>query len=976
MRKSLEVSILFLMLASLTGCGGGGGSQNTTPPTVDITISPVSPTVNLGATQQFTATVTGSSNTSVTWSVSGGGTISTSGLYTAPASATTPVSVTVKATAQADTTKSASAAISIPAVSVTVSPSPSNTVLGATQQFIATVQNATDKSVTWSAAQAGTIDTAGLYTAPASLTTPASATVTATPAADPSKAVSVTVTIPAVSVTLNPGSAILTCSFKQKFAATVTNATDASVTWAMSGKGALDNTGQYTAPSTIASGDNATVTATSKADPTKSISAAVSLETISRTIAGYLVMPDMDFKSLTVNVTDATTGRLRPAGVKFLNADLFEMPQMVAAHPTKPFVYTPEGFVGILGYQLNANGSMMALPGSPFPAPNIRPVVTAITPNGKFLYVVNEYGGMWGWSIDQSTGVLTSIAGSPWTTGIDGEAMAIDAGSKHVYAMAAGNYVDASVGVFDIDPITGALTQVQTITTPGTGRASGMGLDPSGKFLYATGFDNGAIDGFKIDATTGQLTFIPGSPFTGSGYPGEGLAVDPLGKYVYAGNRGGIAMYTIDSTTGVLTEVSGSPFLTNFGEQGDIHPDVTGNFLYVNHNFTMTTASIDRVNNKLGFLNSIHSRTTVGTSRWVRFAAAQAMAAKSLTSKFAYVLNNADKTISAYSVDDTTGALTSLGTAVSTGGADPVAMTMDWYGNFLYVVNKGSNTISGFQIDQNTGALTQIPGSPFVTGPQPTGAAVETTGRVLFVGTAGDDSLTQYTLNPVTGALTAAGSTPTGQCTGDRRLITDWRGDYLYQVCAGTNKIASYTLQITTGLLSSMSPRSTVDYGGASFALSPYSAAPPHDPSSIWQSFGYLVSSADRQIKHFTVGNEGELTMMSAGPVGPDQGIALDPLGNFVYATNSTSNSVQGVAINPADGSLTEISGSPWSTGVFPIAAAMDTTGRFLYVVNRDSNTVSGFLLNFATGALIPMEGQTFAAGRKPVAMLVTGNMQ
>lgn len=87
--------------------------------------------------------------------------------------------------------------------------------------------------------------------------------------------------------------------------------------------------------------------------------------------------------------------------------------------------------------------------------------------------------------------------------------------------------------------------------------------------------------------------------------------------------------------------------------------------------------------------------------------------------------------------------------------------------------------------------------------------------------------------------------------------------------------------------------------------------------------------------------------MTSLGPVGPDEGIALDPLGNFVYATNSTNNNVQGVAINPADGSPTEISGSPWSPRVFPIAAAMDTTGLFLYVVNRDSNTVIGVPAEF-----------------------------
>jgi len=975
MRRLFLVLSPLLLLLSFSGCGGGGGNNTTTPPPeVAISISPTGPSVKLGATQQFVATVSNSTDTAVAWTVSGGGTISSSGLYTAPASATTPVSVTVKATAHADTTKSATATVSIPQVSLTVSPGSANSMLGATQQFTATVTNATDTSVTWSAAQAGTVDATGLYKAPSSLTTPASATVTATPTADPSKTVTVNVKIPAVSVALNPGSAVLTNGFTQKFAATVTNATDASVTWTMTGKGSLDNAGQYTAPGTISSGDNAIVTATSNADTTKSISAAVSLETISRTVGSYLIMPDADFKSLTVDVFDPATGMLRPSGVHFVAPDMYTAPNLVGVHPTKPFIYTDAGMVGILGFTLSADGSMTLIPGSPFSAPALRANFFYVTPNGKFLYVQNWYSMMWGWSIDQTTGTLTPISGSPWTNGSDGNAMVADSNSKHLYAMAGGNYQDSSINVFDIDPDTGIPTLVQTITTPGTGRSSGLAMDPSGKFLYATGFDGGAIDGFKIDATTGQLTFIPGSPFAGAGYPGEGLAVDPLGKYVYAGNRFGIALYTLDSTTGALTEVAGSPFFSAFGESSDFHPDPTGNFLYTNDDFAMTALKVDRVNNQLIFLNSVHSRTTIGTGRWIRFGMAQAFPAKSLTSRFAYVLNNADKTISAYSVDDTTGALSPIGGAISTGGQNPVAMAMDWYGNFLYVVNKDSNTVAGFRINQATGALNAIAGSPFATGPQPTGMAVEATGRVLFVGSAGDDSLTQYTINATTGALTPAGSTPTGQCTGTRSLVADWRGDYLYQVCAGSNKTASYALQITTGLLSSTSPYSTAAYGGSSLALSPYGSAPPHDP--YWQSFGYLVSSPDRQIKQFTVGNEGELSMMSVGPVGPDQGIALDPLGKFAYATNSTGNNVQGVAINPVDGSLTEISGSTWSTGVFPIAAAMDTTGRFLYVVNRDSNTVSGFVLNFETGALMPMEGQTFATGSKPIAILMTGNVQ
>ncbi len=98
----------------------------TAAPAVAVTVNPASASVAAGATRQFSATVTGAANTSVTWSVNnlaGGnatlGTISSSGLYTAPASAPAPASVTIRATSSADATASATALAAI-----TTSPNP------------------------------------------------------------------------------------------------------------------------------------------------------------------------------------------------------------------------------------------------------------------------------------------------------------------------------------------------------------------------------------------------------------------------------------------------------------------------------------------------------------------------------------------------------------------------------------------------------------------------------------------------------------------------------------------------------------------------------------------------------------------------------------------------------------------------------------------------------------------------------------
>ena len=97
--------------------GGMGEAQK---PDVRVTISPAGVTLAVNSTQQFGASVSGVPNTAVQWTVNGigggdrtVGTISESGLYTAPSAVPSPNTVTVTATSQADTSESASASVTI-----------------------------------------------------------------------------------------------------------------------------------------------------------------------------------------------------------------------------------------------------------------------------------------------------------------------------------------------------------------------------------------------------------------------------------------------------------------------------------------------------------------------------------------------------------------------------------------------------------------------------------------------------------------------------------------------------------------------------------------------------------------------------------------------------------------------------------------------------------------------------------------------
>ena len=73
------------------------------------------------------------------------------------------------------------------------------------------------------------------------------------------------------------------------------------------------------------------------------------------------------------------------------------------------------------------------------------------------------------------------------------------------------------------------------------------------------GFKNN-ITAYSIDASTGILTEIAGSPFAAGSIPFL-MTADLSGKFLYVANKGGgVSAYTLDLATGSLTPISGSPF--------------------------------------------------------------------------------------------------------------------------------------------------------------------------------------------------------------------------------------------------------------------------------------------------------------------------------------------------------------------------------------------------------------------------------
>jgi hypothetical protein len=209
-------ALLFLVGVTIfAGCKNGTAGQ-----VVSVSIEPTGVNVMVGKMVQFTATVADTFNQAVTWSVVGGsanGTISSSGLFTAPASVPTPAQVTIMAVSQKDTTKSATATVTVTTtagpsnVKVVVSPGAASVTNFGMQQFTAAVTGSTNAAVTWQvngttggSQTLGFISAAGLYIAPGGVPTTSNGmgnnttttfTVTAVSQADNTASGSSTVTV-------------------------------------------------------------------------------------------------------------------------------------------------------------------------------------------------------------------------------------------------------------------------------------------------------------------------------------------------------------------------------------------------------------------------------------------------------------------------------------------------------------------------------------------------------------------------------------------------------------------------------------------------------------------------------------------------------------------------------------------------------------------------------------------------------------
>jgi 6-phosphogluconolactonase (cycloisomerase 2 family) len=417
-------------------------------------------------------------------------------------------------------------------------------------------------------------------------------------------------------------------------------------------------------------------------------------------------------------------------------------------------------------------------------------------------------------------------------------------------------------------------------------------ITANGAFSFNTALTSGTAYSITVQTQPtypSQTCVVSNGSGTISGSPVENVAVncvmnsspitvDPFGLFAYVSNSspGNISAYTISQTTGALTTVTGSPFPAG----------------------------------------SYPSQVTVDPS-----------------GNFAYVANMTGGTISAYTIDKTSGSPTygelipSTSTQTMPAGTNPVSVTIYPYtsgsfassGEFAYVPNMGSGNVSAYTISQTTGALTTVTGSPFPAGTSPVSVTPYTnsSGAYAYVPNMTDGTISVYTIN-TDGSLTPSINTPT--------------------VTAGTYP-ASFTIY----------PNST---GASAY-------------------FAYVANMGGGNISLYTINYDGSLSSngnaVTTGTYPASVTICANSSGVYAYVSNMGSGNITAFAINPSNGTYDGyVTGSPFTTGTYPnpVTVYPNLTGAsayFAYVSDSNDGNIWVYSIGGTNGALTNI--QTVATG-------------
>jgi 6-phosphogluconolactonase len=660
------------------------------------------------------------------------------------------------------------------------------------------------------------------------------------------------------------------------------------------------------------------------------------------------------------------------------------------------------------------NGDLRPIEGGPFITSHSLVGASALTvhPSGKFVYVTTLDHAIFQWSVAPD-GHLAAINEDLVECGASARQLVFDARGRFAYLTHAGHESDG-IRVYEADAVTGALRERPGLRVQFANRdlrISNLVLHPAGQFAYVVNQEfapnPGSVAAFAVDATTGALTPVPGQPQALPVEATGALEFDPRGRFAYAlsfgtpTRRGAIAGFSIDASTGVLTSVSGSPSETDFGS-GNFSLTPSGDFLFVANRASaragdppgpgsISAFKLDRGTGGLTRIAGIDALQpapfTVSVDPGGRYLYAAGLtgdrihayridaagALKPLAhgaviragrkpssielfvspavatpavfvAKSVYMADAPAREVTSFSVDAATGLLQRSGSIVSA-ALSPRALAPSADGRFLHSAELAGSATT-FAIDSTTATLTEIDGGTIAAGSRPVAIAADASNRFVYVANNNDSTVAVYRRDRDSGQLSANGN-PIPTVSAPTSMAIDPTGRNLYVM--SFRQLQVFSIDKESGVLRAASTAE----GGVTDLVAAVASQVAVEPGG---KFLYVVDFSGSMEIYPIDPLDGALGRVSTTQIDPGSfSIAIDPTGRFLYSGGSLSRSVSVFSIAQEDGALTGLGTTMLLAD--PRQLLADSSGKYLWVLQFD-NSIASFTIDQFTGLLTGIANQ------------------